>query len=412
MNDLRFLGLHALLKKLISQFVSSRERCKSAFNPSMKLANIFLLIVVFIGLSEAKSRPKRTLGTILNFFGYKLVPVHGGQGSTESLADIPAEKYEYQPETPRNPKFMRIQTVMPFRVVEVTSKPSFAFDVRQGVMTEEQTEPPTTSEVPMENTSATLVDAPASEASPTQAPRPQTDAPMAQNEPTMMPMEAATPTAPLKIILEDMETPTSQQPQPAAPEMEQMSSTEASAVEPQPDNSISQQEFPSRFNSNEQAIGTNFNQQEFPSRFMDGNEQPIGTNFNSNEQPIGNSFGQQNQFQPHDVNSLSHDHQFHQFPPQFPAFNQPNPNFEIFKSRDLSDSFIGQPNHFGSFQPQLVQQPQFISARPFTNFHDQSAHPSNVYSQYSPYQGRNHFSTSRTSMNMNGQAYDYMTRHH
>lgn len=339
----------------------------------MKLAKIFVVIVLSVGLSDAKSRQKRTLGTILNFFGYKLVPLHGS-GSKEALADIPVEKYEYPPETPRNPKFMRIQTVMPFRVVEPTPRPTFEFDVRQqAATTEEQPEPPMMFDEPKETTSAALEDVQPSEAATTEAPMPQTEA-------TMRPMETSSPSAPLKIVLEDMVASTSEQPQPAAPEMEQMPATEANMVEPQTDNSIIQQELPMRFKPN--------------------------------EEPNGNNFVQNSQFQPQDVNSLSHDHQFHQFPPQFPSFNQPNPNFEIFKSQDLSDSFIGQPNHFGSsFQPQFVQQPHFIAPQPFTNFHDQSAFPSNVYSQFSPVKGGNRFSTSRTAMNMNGRAYDYMTHH-
>lgn len=387
------------------------------FSPIMKLTKIFVLIAL-VGLCDASSRQKRTLGTILNFFGYKLVPLHGSAGR-EALADAPVEKYEYPPETPRNPKFMRIQTVMPFRVVEPTPKPTFDFDVRQASTTEDQPEPPIFKMIVKETPQAALEDVQPTEASTTEAAMPSTEA-------TMRPMEASSTSAPLKIILEDMIASTSEQPmemseqpqkmsqsqemskqpqemseqpqemseqprdmfelremfeqpQPAAPENEQMPATEAISVEPQTDNSINQQQSPMRFNSI--------------------------------AQPNGNNFVQNSQFQPQDVNSLSHDHQFHQFPPQFPAFNQPNPNFEIFKSRDLSDSFIGKPNHFTSFQPQFIQQPQFVAPQPFTHFHDQASFPSNVFSQYSPIQGRNHFSTSRTAMNMNGQAYDFMTHH-
>lgn len=279
---------------------------------------------------------------------------------------------------------MRIQTVMPFRVVDPTPKPEFEFDVRQPIVTEEQPRVPIPRvpmmlEAAMETTSAAFEDFQPSEVATTEAPEPQTEA-------TMRPLEASTTSAPLKIILEDMVATTSEQPQTASPEMEEMPATEANMIEPQTDNSINQQELPTRFNPNEQSDS--------------------------------NNFVQNNQLQPNDVNSLSHDHQFHQFPPQFSSFNQPNPNFEIFKSRDLSDSFISQPNLFGGLQPQFVhqpqfiQQPQFIAPRPFTNFHDQSAFPSNVYSNvYSPIQGRNHFSTSRTAMKMNGQAYDFMTHH-
>jgi hypothetical protein len=76
----------------------------------MKIAKkfAFILLLTFLTLSEGRKREKRTVGTILQYFGFKLVPL------TESdRKGPPAEKYVYPEHTPRNPKFMRIQTMMP-----------------------------------------------------------------------------------------------------------------------------------------------------------------------------------------------------------------------------------------------------------------------------------------------------------
>lgn len=78
----------------------------------MKIANIFgltLTVILCGNLSDAERREKRTLGTIFQFFGFKIVPL------TESdKGGATAEKYQFPAQTQRNPKFIRIQTVMPF----------------------------------------------------------------------------------------------------------------------------------------------------------------------------------------------------------------------------------------------------------------------------------------------------------
>lgn len=67
-------------------------------------------------MSEANHREKRTLGTLLNFFGFRLVPLRSN--------DIRPERFSFPAQTPPNPKVnMRMKTVMPSTTPPPTTMP-------------------------------------------------------------------------------------------------------------------------------------------------------------------------------------------------------------------------------------------------------------------------------------------------
>lgn len=115
----------------------------------MKSAEIyvFILIVALCASCDGKRRDKRTLGSILNFFGFQIVPLNAG------LRKLPEnEKYEFPAQNQRNPKFNRIQTIMPFEISEATSPPTETTSATTAQMT--------SSEAPMIESSSFMNTAP------------------------------------------------------------------------------------------------------------------------------------------------------------------------------------------------------------------------------------------------------------
>jgi hypothetical protein len=84
----------------------------------MKFSAIFALVLIcaLVASSDGNKRQKRTLGTILQFFGYRIVPLRGNGNSVEKIQNPP-------------PTVNRIQTVIPTEAApsmapETTSPPS------------------------------------------------------------------------------------------------------------------------------------------------------------------------------------------------------------------------------------------------------------------------------------------------
>lgn len=79
-------------------------------NPKMKILNfiIILFIAIFITTVSAKKREKRTLNSLLRYFGYRVIPL----SETENIS----EKHEIPSEKNLNPRFLRLRTILPSRV--------------------------------------------------------------------------------------------------------------------------------------------------------------------------------------------------------------------------------------------------------------------------------------------------------
>ncbi|CAG9809139.1 unnamed protein product [Chironomus riparius] len=71
-------------------------------------AQVLFILIILNVLCDGNKRPKRTLGTLLRFFGYKVIPIDDVEFVTESI-----------PESTRNPKALRINTQRPSIKVEV-----------------------------------------------------------------------------------------------------------------------------------------------------------------------------------------------------------------------------------------------------------------------------------------------------
>jgi len=76
-------------------------------------AQILFILLILAVLCDGNKRPKRTLGTFLRYFGYRIIPIDDVEFVTESI-----------PESTRSPKALRINTQRPsIKVEETTMKP-------------------------------------------------------------------------------------------------------------------------------------------------------------------------------------------------------------------------------------------------------------------------------------------------
>ena len=303
-----------------------------------------------MGSCEGKTRQKRTLGTVLQFFGYKLVPI--APPAINEQTEPFAEKLKSPEEFQRNPKFMRLQTVMPFEEISETTMATMETPFKSNKFGS-----PVRRQTP----------APMAETSTTEAPIEEFLITATESE-LLTANEASTTNLPLRIILEDQKS--FNEPPPML--------SETSQQPPQPlkeENQIADTTTESFLINAEVSSTESSDEQDEPNQHQ---------NF---ETPLN--------LRPDDVNSLSFDSRLNSYDPHFSSFDLPNKNFEIIRSNDVSHQYFGHQAFpsFGRFPQQHFTQPQ-----PF------SAH------QESP-QFSNHYSTSRTAMNLNGQQFDYLTYH-
>lgn len=395
----------------------------------MRAAVIFcaILLVVLCVSSDAAKREKRTLGRLLQYFGYKIVPVTGSERQGPQ-----AERYQFPAETARNPKFNRIQTVMPF-IATLDTLPTTT-QVPSTIMT--TTEVPTTTEAPTttteRSTTTTEKSTTTTEATTTTAATTTSSEATTTNAPTTKVMRSA----PLRIVLPDdvevfgellpsvepefdmsfahhnndfsvmfdkqemLET-SSMPVETSSIQIETSSAaTEANPVETSSTTEASRMEITTKIasttSSSQESQGS---PQQSPAQAQPFN--PFS--------PPGDSPPQFFDFSPFSINTARPTSDFlpqpqtnqfhnsinnmHQQSPS-PGF-QPNNNFEIFQSNDVSESFFGPPQ-FGGFSSFILPE-----ARPF-------ALPSTInpaINQVFP----NRF--SRSSMTMNGKRFNFITNH-
>lgn len=83
----------------------------------IKFLTVVVIIIAFATCGESRRREKRTLGTILQFFGYRLVPIMDNMEQPNiAMSSAMSEKLRSSSmnENQRIPIINRIQTVMPF----------------------------------------------------------------------------------------------------------------------------------------------------------------------------------------------------------------------------------------------------------------------------------------------------------
>lgn len=334
---------------------------------------VFGLILVLAVLASGERRDKRTLGTIFQFFGFRLVPL------TESeMKGSFSEKYQFPAQTARNPKFMRIQTVMP--IIEKLVESASASPTTQRLMFSTSSETPTTSRA-ISSTTTTQI--------PTTS--------------TAIPTTNARIISPLRIILPDF-TPTfpdfslptsSESPtqlfiktssESVTENMKMISTTQAPLTVTEATISSVASSLPSVASSSlpsssEILSTTETISNEINNQFSTSNE--INQLFSS---PF-ETFQTSGNFASLPLSSSPV--QSFESPPEFRA----NHDFEFYQSNDVSNSFFN-PNSFNTFGifPKNLMPPRPF-ALPSTN------------------NDANRLSSSSASMNMNGQKFNYLTFH-
>lgn len=105
----------------------------------IKFVVTFVLIVACVSRGDGKRRQKRTLGTLLQFFGYRLVPLNEQPSMQSDKLRSPS-----MAQNQRMPKRNRIQTVMPYiEMIEMTTQVSETM-ISPSVVPSAMTEMPST----------------------------------------------------------------------------------------------------------------------------------------------------------------------------------------------------------------------------------------------------------------------------
>lgn len=276
----------------------------------MKVFKLFLLVILLSLNAPTNSarREKRTLGTILQFFGYKLVPIQRG----------PAK--ETYTETGRNPKYLRINTVIPSTATSTTSTT---------VTTQKQS----STESDDENFSTTT---------------------------EMISTTSVFPEDHLTTIFEEIVT--------------EVASMRIISTDPPITTTENSSKLMNESNHTTEASSTTETETS-PTETETSSQGP------SNILPTKISF----------LNTNSNGHESTKFPPKFETFSR-NPNFELFRSDDLTNYYFG---HRGTEAPFYFPIRDF--PRPFTAPLRQ--------------QKFKRFSSSSASINLNGNQFNYQTLH-
>lgn len=344
----------------------------------MRLAEIFALVLIaaVCASSDGQKREKRTLGSIFQFFGFKLVPLN------ENVNKLPSpEKYEFlaqTSQTERTPKRLnRIQTVMPAVVSEENSSSEDA--TTQSVATTEAILE-ASSESPLATESSSMT------------------GDQASDEPAMTLNDGE----PLRIVLEDSP------------------STESSPSK------ASDSDSPSKMEEASEESTTEMNQSDSSTAAT------AEDNLNANIQEEASTeatLDTSSESPPETPSEVRFD-----YPTDVPPFkplpnyidqNQLN-NFELYRSNDVTNRFF---NH-QDFPRTFEVHPQQILPRPFTRpeiiqhpfyqqpqfQHPRYLHPNVNYPQYQqqyhPQRTNSRHSTSSTAMNINGKEhFNYLTYH-
>lgn len=393
----------------------------------MKVAKIFqfILVVALCALVDAKRRDKRTLGTIFQWFGYKLVPLSNG--------DKPSDNYVYPAETKRNPKFNRIRTVMPqFEVIEevevTTEMPQATNRIPKRLNELKSTPAPISStfsqipwmfsEPPKIFTEPPLIFKEPLSASKEPLPR-INQKPLKISEPMMIFKELLMVPSVAPPTFSEPPSTTSESPTTTTEVLTtttEISSTTLKTTTPEPPTSETQtltSEIPSTTTEasaelvevfTEQRSGT----QSAPLRIILPDDEMIPTENVPFESPTEATPSPKN-FYTTEVSSNLHsiDVRMRQFEPldnflpstlpsaQPPTFvdSQRNNIFEIYRSSDVTNSFFGQQ----SFPSRKLFPESLMPPRPFGRSSDQKTAVS--------------VPTSRMKMNMNGNLFNFMTFH-
>lgn len=125
----------------------------------VKFLTTVLIIVACATLANSKRRQKRTLGTILQFFGYRIVPImeNKEQQSLSISERIRSPIMNRNQRIPtRIPEINRIQTVMPFvEIIETTTQVS-----KMTTSSSKMPVEPTSTEAPTEGTTVNVSSGP------------------------------------------------------------------------------------------------------------------------------------------------------------------------------------------------------------------------------------------------------------
>lgn len=304
----------------------------------------FILIVVALAGADAGRRDKRTFGSIFQFFGFKLVPL------TESeMKGTFSEKYQYPAQTPRNPKFMRLQTVMPEMMLENLMKTASI----ESVSASSRMIFPSSSEMPIifsEPSTMTTTE-----------------------KPTTVDM----PSVPMRIVVPDMFTIFKDDPSTENPAMESIKSSAEPVTESMEPSTT---QAPSTTTETIPTETTEITSNNLMQRFTSVNElnQPFEMSAFETLKPSVNLAS---------LPLSSAPVQSFESPPEF----ETNDNFEFYRSNDVTSSFYS-PDAFFSLGlfPQNLMPPQPFQIR-------------------SAEKRANGFSSA--TMNMNGQKFNYQTIH-
>lgn len=343
----------------------------------MKLAEIFALVLIasMCASSNGNKREKRTLGSILQFFGLKLVPLQ------ENVNKLPEpEKFKlfqeqyaaHESQTQRTPRLNRIQTVMPFVEFGENISNENAESVTMTEVTDQTSEalPTTTESSFMIMTSGQVSDEP----------------------------EMTNDGSPLRIVLED------------SPSTEPSPSAEVSgdSAQEEPTTEINELDTSTPAFTEETS-----NTQKADIQEETSTETSVET---ASENPSQN---------PSEVRF--------DFPTEVPQFrplpnyidqNQLNNNFDFYRSNDVSNRFFNQQDFARTFgvhpqqlspprtftRPAFIQHPFYQHQPRFDN--PQYLQPNIYYPQYQQQNQRANSRQSSSSMNINGKEhFNYLTYH-
>ncbi|CRK86839.1 CLUMA_CG000667, isoform A [Clunio marinus] len=333
---------------------------------NLKFNRIFFLILITLSLcalSGASKREKRTIGTILNFFGFKIVPLNEGEKSRGQT-----EKYQNSEAATKKPKALRLETVMPFlkgmninansvenvdKVQDLTTKLPIKIDEISTSMNEKIT---STTETPkkMKEETFTVSVLPKIYSDPTAISR---EAPVAVSRQIV----------PMRIVVPD--------------DMMMMKKDEKKNLIPTTTESFFKNfELISPNNENKNENYESENQNELPKEGI-----PCDHSYDEFKIDVRDSDTK--------ISSLP----LSNFPDQSYEHNsddqlKDNDVFEFFRSNDETNKFFGDQSSF------TIYPPYFMTERSY-----EPPHP--------PPELDSRVSASSTSMYMNGRAYNYVTLH-
>jgi hypothetical protein len=358
----------------------------------MKFANTLsvILIVSFCVAGNSLKRERRTVGTLLQFFGLKLVPL---TESDKANAEKQSMQLQYPGQANRNPKLIKLSTVMPSTRAEFET-----LDLEDSSL---ESEKMSSKFAPLTSSEGT-----------TQMPTTTTQ----QSSPFMIVLPNI-PTSSEKPTTTSTEEPTLNFNFPSTSESVQMEiTTKMSSPEEDIDPRINEDDdvfdpLPLGISTFGQSVDNEINGKLIERESSEIKMPLEDTKLLSEDIKIPNEVLKtlsedikipsevMQKEEPTLDQRFSSEHQQYQNLQNIPM-QKSHQNFEIYRSKDVTNTYFGQQSFPSAHEvfPQHLQPPA-----PFMNHKSQNSHA--VYRYPAP-------GSSTASMNINGQLINYMTYHH